>query len=302
MKNLNLLFNKIYYEDLNSSSFGESVKRHNENIFYTSFEHSRDYKKSEIAEDEQTFVLKTKYPGLLIGTGTPHGSHKSDYDINVGFSFDYVTGQPYIPGSSVKGVLRSHFRNRPEAIKEILGNSDINIADLEKSIFDGKDIFLDAVVFDGNENGLILGSDYITPHTDATKNPVPISIMKVLPDVRFEFRFVLDNGSGIIGKSAKLKLFCILLQLFGVGAKTNVGYGHLEEADRVITSKKPVKTNFNLKCGSNYQNIKQPQGDTVASGERKRCPNCGFLNYKYYQSGDLRKKCKKCQEFLYPRS
>jgi CRISPR-associated protein Cmr6 len=54
--------------------------------------------------------LKTTYPGLLIGSGYPHPKlPENTDDFQLGFFFDHTTGVPVIPGSTVKGVLRSHF-------------------------------------------------------------------------------------------------------------------------------------------------------------------------------------------------
>lgn len=55
-----------------------------------------------------SFELTTIYPGLLCGVGYNHGI-SSEADYKVGFYFDHTTGLPVIPGSSVKGVLRSAF-------------------------------------------------------------------------------------------------------------------------------------------------------------------------------------------------
>ena len=230
MKNLNLLFNKTFYENLDGSGCGD-VKSILKDITSTRFE-EEDYKKSEVSNEK--FLLRTTYPGLLIGTGNPHGVHDEVSDIAVGFSFDYVTGQPYIPGSSVKGVLRSHFRQYPEIVMEILNGEGKQIDDvrqikaLEQEIFDGSDVFLDAVICEGGAGGLILGEDYITPHKDGpTKNPIPIHILKVLPGVKFEFRFRLTDGE-LLTAADKRVLFEELITLFGAGAKTNVGYGVFE--------------------------------------------------------------------------
>lgn len=256
MKNLNLIFNKTYYTDLGAPGFGDSLKNYNAEILDARFDHDRDYNPSPIAK--QTFLFKTSYPGLLVGTGYAHGSHQqgADSDINNGFSFDYVTGQPYIPGSSVKGILRSHFENHPEAIAEITGCS--NVKALMAEIFDGNDVFLDAVVYDGDKTGRLIGSDYITPHSSPIKNPVPIFIIKILPDVRFEFRFNLKKGE-LMSASDKEELFKTLLMIFGVGAKTNVGYGALEECSGEILPKIKISScnsqnqeNGNNRSGNNY--------------------------------------------------
>ena len=52
--------------------------------------------------------LKTIYPGLITGSGLPHQTG-SKGEFKLGFQFDYTTGLPYIPGSSIKGTLRSMF-------------------------------------------------------------------------------------------------------------------------------------------------------------------------------------------------
>jgi len=54
------------------------------------------------------FSLKTTYPGLLCGSGYAHDTGAMG-DFKIGFFFDHTTGQPIIPGSSVKGVCRSVF-------------------------------------------------------------------------------------------------------------------------------------------------------------------------------------------------
>ena len=247
MINLNLIFNKLYYKklseiDFNALSgantkkdkqdavkeFADSVKDFNDEIMKAKFVHDKDYKALPAAT--HTVKMKTGYPGLLVGSGNMHGSQKCDDDINMGFSFDYVTGQPYIPGSSVKGVLRSHFKERTEAVKEFI-QKDINIKELEKEIFDGGDVFFDAVIFKGDKNGFLMGEDYITHHGDLLKNPAPIRFFKVLPDVTIEFRFCLADG--LITAEEKKKLFNDLLLTFGAGAKTNVGYGVFEEVENI---------------------------------------------------------------------
>lgn len=272
LKNLNLLFNKLYYERLGTPyyerlgtpSFDSDVQSKNRIIEQITFDGRNDYKPSEITN--QVFCLKTVYPGFLTGTGQPHGAGDiggSDNDINMGFSFDYVTGQPIIAGSSVKGVLRSHFENHQQAVadilKVILKNQNIteatvenlekkifdNIENLKKEIFNNSDVFFDAVICHGGEEGKIMGFDYITPHKSPTKNPIPIKIIKVLPDVGFEFRFIItDKTIDGINFSAEdiLKLFKELLCLFGSGAKTNVGYGMFSDRTQTDDAEPPTST------------------------------------------------------------
>jgi len=65
---------------------------------------------SQITNDiaEHKFPLMTTYPGLLLGSGYMHET-KATGDFKLGFYFDHTTGQPVLPGSSVKGVCRSLF-------------------------------------------------------------------------------------------------------------------------------------------------------------------------------------------------
>ena len=57
-------------------------------------------------------------------------------------------------------------------------------------------------------------------------------MLKILPDVKFEFRFRLADSmlseECIVSADVKRRLFMELLSIFGIGAKTNVGYGILE--------------------------------------------------------------------------
>ncbi|MBQ2989287.1 MAG: type III-B CRISPR module RAMP protein Cmr6 [Clostridia bacterium] len=245
MENLNLLFNKTYYSDMaDTETFDKAVDERNKAIFATVFS-ADDYAPCKLKDVPgfASFDLKTTYPGLLVGTGYAHGLgfEKVSSDINCGFSFDYVTGQPYVPGSSVKGILRSAFRRTElrEYIADFCGipkdRSDL-IEAFEEHIFgtsaedvgEGEDVFLDAVIKRGDADSRILGDDYITPHRTPIENPTPIRIVKVLSDVVFEFRFVLKGfeAEGISVSAAKKRaLFLELAQILGIGAKTNVGYG-----------------------------------------------------------------------------
>ena len=81
---------------------------------------------SEVSENSfgtigfnEQFKVKTIYPGLVCGIGYEH-ELGFENEFKLGFSFDHTTGLPYIPGSSVKGTLRSAFRHNsyPKSILE----------------------------------------------------------------------------------------------------------------------------------------------------------------------------------------
>ena len=267
MKNLNLIFNKLYYDRLGKEDFDEFAKNKNKEIFSSTFEHDTDYKESELANT--CFIMKTMYPGLLNGLGSHHGSGRSEADISGGMSFDFVSGQPYIAATTVKGVLHSCFRTRKDATLEIIKTvlekdfSEYELNVLEKEIFEGTDIFLDAVVYDGDDYGRVVGKDYFSPQENDLKNPLPLLIIKVLPDVRFEFRFILSDGT--ISKEEKVRLFSEIISVFGIGSRTNVGYGKMIACDDKIGEKKTLAE--------------------ILPGDKRQefilCPKCGAKNNKY---------------------
>ncbi|MDO4722886.1 type III-B CRISPR module RAMP protein Cmr6 [Porphyromonas circumdentaria] len=218
----------------------------------------------------KSFELKTCYPGLLCGVGYHHeinkpkdeGDKEDDPEVyNLGMYFDYTSGLPVIPGSSIKGMLRSAIEEwdflanyepkdenklpdklldkkvlREELIKtvfegeELIDDGDMSISprsvDVNKreklSIYD-RDIFLDAIPV--KVDNKLFGEDYITPHPDPLKNPNPIRFLRVNPGVTYKFRFILkDHKVGLTAKFTE-DLFKAIICEFGLGAKTNVGYG-----------------------------------------------------------------------------
>ncbi|KIR01291.1 CRISPR-associated RAMP protein, Cmr6 family [Lachnospiraceae bacterium TWA4] len=133
------------------------------------------------------FTLKVEQPGLLIGTGLVHQCGGKG-EAALGISLDYVTGIPYIPSSSIKGMLRSAFQY-PDYIAECINVEETIVKKLETSIFGdkknqypGTDIFFDAVVQSGY-TGNLLARDNITPHRQKKEllelaEPNPITFLK----------------------------------------------------------------------------------------------------------------------------
>lgn len=191
------------------------------------------------------FKLKTTFPGLIIGIGYFHGyesENEKDDDYKMGFSFDYVTGQPYIPGSSIKGILNHAFIDNKNITKSIINEQlKIEINDeqyykLHSEIFGGdnvnkrnQDIFIDGTI--DSKCSDILIDDHITPHLNPLKNPVPLKLLKIKEDTAINFRFILKDSNVIkeLTKEKKLVIFKELIKTFGVGAKTNSGFGYLVE-------------------------------------------------------------------------
>lgn len=207
--------------------------------------------------------MRVQASGLLIGSGLAHGLPGSEEDVKTGLQFDYTSGLPVIPGSSVKGVIRSAFptikedkeqSNEADAEKlnyiksliadipefSALGLEDKDILELGNQMFNHGDIFADALLVGYGTRtkqqspvNQALAEDYITPHTGGPlAQPIPIKIVKVAPGVTFAFCFKFNEtkiGAKVVSASMKKALCAAILQDLGVGAKTNVGYGVLKE-------------------------------------------------------------------------
>ena len=205
--------------------------------------------------DYSVVNMRVQAPGLLIGSGLAHGLPGSEEDVKTGLQFDYTSGLPVIPGSSVKGVIRSAFptivadAEKLNYIKSLIADipefsslvlEDIDILELGNQMFNHGDVFADALLVGYGtrmkQHGTVkqvLAEDYITPHTGGPlAQPIPIKIVKVAPGVTFAFCFKFNEtkiGAKVVAASMKKALCAAILQDLGVGAKTNVGYGVLKE-------------------------------------------------------------------------
>ena len=276
-KNLNYINNIEYYRDICYDESEEEKKRsiklreqvNNEGRLNVHNKRLVSFESEELMNciAPNYFELRTAYPGLLVGTGLPH-SFGGKGEAELGLMLDYVTGMPYIPGSSVKGALRSAFVHE-EYIRSLLETEKvteydkIKISELEAHIFGNpvdkkkpqfdvslheQDIFYDAVVV---SEGKILATDSITPHRTNPEllelaAPNPITMIRIRPDVTFKFQFQLtdyEKDEIKITAEQKLGLFKQILIDLGIGAKTNVGYGTLEETVSVEKSQEEILMN-----------------------------------------------------------
>ncbi|MDL2324175.1 type III-B CRISPR module RAMP protein Cmr6 [Ruminococcaceae bacterium OttesenSCG-928-A16] len=228
MQNLNYLLNNHYYAAFTYRHFAQC------NLALVQSKFMPD--KQVVPHTPHSFALQTTYPGLLLGLGGTHqagtnieGNKEDGTEIKLGFTLDYVTGLPIIPGSTVKGVLRSAFEKyRDDAIaadlyaemKDIFGGDNNTGDDTQR----GKCIFYDAIPVGAGKDGRLLGLDNITPHPSPLKDPIPLTMLKVIPGVTYLFRFDLLRCKN----AERVKeLFREILLGLGIGAKTNVGFGVL---------------------------------------------------------------------------
>jgi CRISPR-associated protein Cmr6 len=196
---------------------------------------------AELHNRLDTFIESTEHKHefktiwrLAVGLGNPDPS-------DIGFAFDHACGVPYLPGSTVKGIVRSgallHGAEKEE--RAILLGDEPN-PDKGDSGLRGGVVFFDALPKEWPE----LTVDVITRHHDpegiAKKNalpletdePTPVPFLVVKKDQVFVFRIARlaqlqapnfpDDWDSIIWK-----WLATALDELGAGAKTAVGYGQM---------------------------------------------------------------------------
>jgi CRISPR-associated protein Cmr6 len=178
---------------------------------------------------------------LVIGLGLPS-------PIETGFLLDRLSGCPYLPGSSVKGLLRA--AARLVETEELEGNRDFWHGGTIRRVF-GPEI---GGGFDPRKGSLIfydafpsawpkLAVDVLTPHYGKYyrgdgppadwSQPIPIPFLAVEPGECF--RFPVASREKEVGGEDLAQIEALLktaLESLGIGAKKAVGYGY-------FTSEKP---------------------------------------------------------------
>ncbi|MEO5367092.1 MAG: type III-B CRISPR module RAMP protein Cmr6 [Magnetococcus sp. WYHC-3] len=166
---------------------------------------------------------------LACGLGSAHPT-------NNGFSFDPVTGSPYLPGSSVKGMCRqwAHWKEWDvQKINRLFGPEHL---EGEEGGAQGQTTFFDAFP----ETTVTLHMDIVNcHHMDynignveeplETDNPNPAFFLSMMNKAVFLFT-VLVHGTADADDIKDL-LKGALMNL-GIGAKTAAGYGVFTEGER----------------------------------------------------------------------
>lgn len=295
-KNMNYIFNVEYFKDIQfmkkeDEASTKLLNGRNCEIVNFPFRDEAPLAECRTMEGYQEFGLFTLYPGLLVGTGNPHGIAVAGA-LKQGFSFDYVTGLPYIPGSSLKGMLRSYFPGKSKdgelnkeyeaLIRGVLRKDDLDVYALKENMFENNDVFLGAFPQPESKGEPLLEMEYITSHKDKFKNPNPVSLIKVRPAVKFVFSFVFSDyvidGKTIVSAQEKKSLCKELILLMGIGAKTNTGFGKFSETKPVqnIAVARPTQG-----AVTNVATDKKP---TTPATDAPKCKNPGCKNKVKFNS------------------
>ncbi len=161
-----------------------------------------------------------------------------EHPVENGFLWHTTLGVPYIPGSSVKGLLRNWVKQwkqkDDETVSRIFGSSSGE----EEGRGVGSVIFFDALPV----RPVLLEADIMTPHyapyysnpkdTDMAPGdwygPTPIPFLTVAPGQEFLFA-VAPRGKDNVGDLEHVsKWLTKALSCVGMGAKTAIGYGRFK--------------------------------------------------------------------------
>lgn len=164
------------------------------------------------------FVMRTSSP-FVTGLGRSH-------PVENGFAWHPTLGTPYLPGSSIKGLVHAwaELETEPEHVKRLLGDPG-NTGDIA---------FLDAVP----TGPARLEADVMTPHyanwtqeapPGDWSSPTPIPFLVAAPRSQFLFCFVPCLASSSEDLDAVGTWLRSALAYEGGGAKTAVGYGRFEQ-------------------------------------------------------------------------
>ncbi|WP_278969523.1 type III-B CRISPR module RAMP protein Cmr6 [Phocaeicola barnesiae] len=122
--NIGWKYNKAYFYNLQGNpSNGNLLKRQNDELLGATFDESYLEQLLNVWDKSNNIFrleMTTSYPGLITGIGNNHQTTLKWMDqtrekpvqipeFKLGITFDHTTGVPIIPGSSIKGVLRSFF-------------------------------------------------------------------------------------------------------------------------------------------------------------------------------------------------
>ncbi|ADI14574.1 type III-B CRISPR module RAMP protein Cmr6 [Truepera radiovictrix] len=172
-----------------------------------------------------------------------------EHPVENGFAWHHTLGTPYLPGSSVKGMVRAWAaqwaKESNETLKRIFGSEDID----DKNFQVGSVVFLDAIP----TAPVQLKADVMTPHYGPWyrgeappadwHSPVPVPFLVVEQEQTFLFGVLprRNGGQGREDCEAVRGWLKEALCWLGAGAKTAVGYGRFKPVGAKATAASTVQ-------------------------------------------------------------
>ena len=240
----------------NSFNFYKDKYNSNKNQVSTNLKQKHDEQKEYMIANSNCYDLieitaKTKTP-LITGIGQYHPTE-------VGITLDYNLGIPYIPASTIKGLLRfttviDYIQDNPQTNNEI---EDTIIPEVAY-YFGGQKNSGNIIILDAYPNEVPdLDIDIMNPHYSKYYQgdkppadylePIPIKFLVVKKDTEFIFRIlVYKNNRDSEIKNIKDILTKTLTEE-GIGAKTAIGYGLFTDIKATDFSQEINERNNQLK-------------------------------------------------------
>lgn len=212
------------------------------------------------------FVTESRF---VTGLGRSH-------PVENGFAWHPAFGVPYLPGSSIKGLVRAWAerdaepRPSPDRVGEILGSAGAA----------GQVVFLDAIPIAPVQ----LEADVMTPHYAGWSpdeppgdwcGPVPVPFLVAAPQNAFAFSLLPARASGATALTEVFAWLRAALEDAGAGAKTSVGYGRFrfdqsktEEQERGLDKERGAEAEAARR--SEAQRTPEGRWGLVLEGESER--------------------------------
>lgn len=167
---------------------------------------------------------------FVIGLGSSH-------PYETGMIFHRTLGRPYIPGSSLKGMMRAWAdpkgwgKMEESQVEELFGS--------QEGV--GRVIVLDAIPVEAVQFELDIMNPHYTKYYGDPENhppadyyaPIPIFFLTIKANTAFEFALIenKNTNNGDIEQAAMLLEEA--LEVLGAGSKTAVGYGYFEQIEDI---------------------------------------------------------------------
>ena len=164
--------------------------------------------------------------------------------LDIGISWDPYMNLPYIPSTSLKGLVKSYFKEYKPQITDIWSVGEL-FGEPEEKGHAGLIIFYDA--YPVKCRGHLIELDIITPHyreingaiEEVFVKPTPLIFPTVAPNTVFNIPITINTGiiEEIKSPSERHNLVntldSIILEIAaaienGIGAKTSIGYGYMK--------------------------------------------------------------------------
>ena len=186
------------------------------------------------------------------------------HPVENGFAWHPTLGVPYLPGSSVKGMVQAWAKRDAEPLpsdehREVIFGSPRHV---------GQIMFMDAIPV----APVLLETDVITPHyagwtTDQPPGdwcgPVPVPFLVTAPQTAFVFALLPRGGGNPLALQEVFGWLRAALEQQGAGAKTSVGYGRFrydEPKTQSLKSKVEEERQAPIDAARRAKAMESPEG------------------------------------------